>query len=124
MLKRHLAYIEASENRAVLAGFWDGEQMHIPEQLTWDTSVEFAHAIEGYKLVREAGWGDPFGFADRRLSAAVASSRWEGGPAELWASLFLEHRRWRMAPCDPDPDMHQLLDRLCDQLEASLRVRG
>lgn len=122
LLKQHLVSIAVSENRAVLAGFWDGEQIHIPEPLTWDNSVEFAHAIEGYKLVREAGWGDPFRFADRRLSNAVASNCWEGGPAELWASLFLEHRRWRMAPCDPNPGMNQLLDRLCDQLESSLRA--
>lgn len=45
---------------------------------------------------------------------------WSGGPAELWACLFLEHRRWRMASRDADPERTKILNRLCRQLRATL----
>jgi hypothetical protein len=93
----------------------------IPEGLTWDQSMELAHLIDGYGIVRKSGWGDPFRFADDRLAQANAAGEWSGGPAELWASLFLEHRRWRMSPFAPGPEQAALLDRLCEQVRSSVR---
>ena len=92
----------------------------IPLDLSFETSVELAHLIDGYTLVEQAGWGDPYRFADDRLQAADQQGWWAGGPAELWACLFLEHRRWRFANADPNAAQRELLDRLCRQLRASL----
>jgi hypothetical protein len=90
-------------------------------QLTWDQSIELAHAIDGYKLAEEAGLGDPHIFAERQLEIATATGAWSGGSLELWITLFLEHRRWRFAgPFEPDEEMTSLLDRLVKQLRAQL----
>ena len=94
----------------------------IPSDLRWRDSVHFAHLIDGYRLATDLGLGDPFEFEERQLARASQSGRWAGGPAVLWTTLFLEHRRWRTAsPIEPGPEMETLLDRLCVQLLASLK---
>lgn len=102
--------------RSVRAGRFD----EITENLVWDSSVEFAHLIDGYALAGELGEGDPFAFAQRQLEHATEVGEWRGGPATLWASLFLEHRRWRMAPIEPPESSRKLLNRLCLTLRHSL----
>jgi hypothetical protein len=92
----------------------------VPAALDWNNSVHFAHLVDGYGICVILGLGDPFEFEARTLENAQTTGTWAGGPAVLWASLFLEHRRWRTAPIDPDPDMKKLLDRLCHQLVVSL----
>ncbi|MBM0170855.1 hypothetical protein [Altererythrobacter sp. C41] len=101
----------------VCAGHFD----NIPEDLQWKDSVELAHLVEGYDLAARLGLGDPFEFDERQLAFALESGSWKGGPAVLWATLFLEHRRWRTAPIEPDPGMRLLLDRLCQQLIERLK---
>jgi hypothetical protein len=95
----------------------------IPRNLSWGDSVELAHLIDGYELVKRAGWADPFRFAETRLALATLRGEWSGGPAELWISLFLEHRRWRMAGREPDPPQREILDRLTRTL-GSVFVRS
>lgn len=93
----------------------------IPDNLCWDDSCGLAHLIDGYELAREVGLGDPFEFEQRQLDHALQTRKWLGGPAVLWITLFLEHRRWRMAPIEPDPAMEALLDKLCRQLAVELK---
>lgn len=120
LLREHLHAQSAAETPEHLQQVRAGDFTAIPEDLAWDSSVELAHLIEGYELVKQAGWGDPFRFAEVRLGIATTTGEWPGGPAELWASLFLEHRRWRMAGIEPDPQQLERLDRLCSQLRTSL----
>ncbi|QHL92043.1 hypothetical protein GVO57_14245 (plasmid) [Sphingomonas changnyeongensis] len=96
-----------------------------PEQLDWSNSVGIAHLIDGYELIQRAGLGTPSVFADQQLSRARETGFWSGDLPELWATLFLEHRRWRMsAPMEPGPDARNLLDRLCEQLQTALQRAG
>jgi len=94
----------------------------VPDDLTWDASLEFAHLVDGYDLAARLGLGDPLEFEGRQLEHALSHGSWTGGPAVLWATLFLEHRRWRTAPIDPDADMIQLLNKLSRQLVESLKA--
>lgn len=95
-----------------------------PGRLTWDNSVDLAHLVDGYALAERAGLGDVFLFADANLAKAIATGDWPGDLLQLWVALFLEHRRWRQAPIDPDPEIRRLLDHLCEQLENSLVSSG
>ena len=120
LLREHLAAQPAPEGPAWLGRVRAGKFEAIPAELSWESSVELAHLVDGYDLVKQAGWGDPFRFAELRLASATMTGDWAGGPAELWASLFLEHRRWRMAGIDPDPQQRALLDQLYARLWAAL----
>jgi hypothetical protein len=120
LLREQLERSEPVQAPAWVARVREGDFGALPADLSFETSVELAHLIDGYGLVPQAGWGDPFAFADERLERASCQGWWAGGPAELWACLFLEHRRWRMANRDPDPEQEEVLDRLCRQLRASL----
>ncbi|MGB5484822.1 MAG: hypothetical protein WBM93_10010 [Parasphingorhabdus sp.] len=93
----------------------------VPDALNWNNSVHFAHLVDGFAICDILGLGDPFQFEARKLENAQTTGIWAGGPAVLWATLFLEYRRWRTAPIDPDPEMMDLLDRLCQQLAGSLK---
>ena len=119
-LRRQIASASIPDRPGWLPAVRAGDFTAIPDDLGWNNSVEFAHLIEGYELVDRFGLGNPFRLADRQLKAAQKSGEWAGDAAQLWVALFLEHRRWRMSPIDPDPAMHALLDRLCQQLRESL----
>ena len=119
LLRRHLTR-QQTEGPAWLEEVRVGRFEAIPNSLDWNTSVEFAHLIDGYRLVEELGLGDALTFEWNQLTAAQVSGEWAGGPARLWATVFLEHRRWRMSPIDPDADATALLDRLCRQVRESL----
>lgn len=120
LLREHIPAQPPPEGPEWLARVHAGDFGAVPAALPWESSVELAHLVDGYDLVKQAGWGDPFRFAEVRLASAMMAGEWAGGPAELWASLFLEHRRWRMAGADPDPQQRVLLDRLCARLSAAL----
>lgn len=120
LLHNHLARQREPVRWEWLETVRDGRFEEIPESLDWNSSVEFAHLVDGYGLVEELGLGDPFSFEWEQLCAAEVSGEWTGGPARLWALLFLEHRRWRTSPIDPYPEMIALLDRLCRQVRDSL----
>lgn len=94
----------------------------MPSELRWKNSVHLAHLVDGYKLCRTLGLGDPFEFEARQLAQATETGRWAGEPAVLWTTLFLEQRRWRQAfPATPDSGTELLLDRLCRQLASRLK---
>jgi hypothetical protein len=102
-----------------ILAFLGGSGRTLPD-LRWETSHAFAQLIDGYRLCFEAGLGDPFQFAERKLSEAKEIGTWSGSPLELWVSLFLEHRRWRFAGWEPEGEQVKPLDALCQKLIAAL----
>jgi hypothetical protein len=119
-LRRHL---RRAEPQAVgwLERVKAGDFSAIPIDLGWDRSVELAHTISGYDLAEELNLGDPLEYGSRQLEAATRSGSWPGDAAELWITLFLEHRRWRFSsPLDPGAEMEVLLDTLVRQLRVAL----
>lgn len=100
-----------------------GEFEAVPRDLEWDSAIEFAHLVDGYRFIQENGMGDPYEFADLRLRDAERNGTWSGSASELWVCLFLEYRRWRFANAEPASRARSLLDGLCCQLrEALLRA--
>lgn len=104
-----------------LAAVHSGRFDAIPSSINWNISLDLAMLIDGYALANELGLGDAFEYSDSQLAYAKANGRWSGGAAELWATLFLEHRRWKFSePFQPDVEMIRLLDKLVDQLRAAV----
>ncbi len=120
-LRKNLCEVSNPSDPGWLPDVRAGRFEAIPDTLGWNDSCGLAHLVDGYDLAGRLGLGDPFAFEERQLDHAMAVGSWLGGPAVLWTSLFLQHRRWRMAGMDPDPDMHGLLDTLCRQLVTSVK---
>lgn len=91
------------------------------DDLDWSRSLHFAHLIDGYRMCETLGLGNPFEFEAKQLAYAAGHGDWRGGPAVLWATLFLEHRRIRQQGFEPDQESRELLDRLCAQLVKRLK---
>lgn len=104
---------------AVKAGFYGA----IPGDLSFEQTIGLAHLVDGYALALAAGLGDGFAFADQALAQAESMGDWSGDALELWASLFLEHRRDRFAGAPPDRERLRLLDLLVARLRARLLAR-
>jgi hypothetical protein len=121
LVLRHLRAGPFFDGPDWLADVRDGNFSAIPAHFDWESSCELAHLIDGYAMLAEANWGDPFAYAEHSLRAAARKGEWLGGPAELWTSLFLEHRRWRMAGTEPHAEARELLDRLCGALRTLLQ---
>ena len=121
LLSEHLRSRNAPEGETWLQRVAGGDFSAIPNELSWASSLGLAHLVDGYDLVEQAGWGDLFKFAERRLAIAAITGKWSGGPAELWGSLFLEHRRWRFAGKDPNAEQLMLLDQLSQTVVQSIR---
>jgi len=120
MLRRHLQDREETADGS-FAQVQAGNFAAVPNDLDWEQSVKLAHLIDGYVLAEQLGLGDGAQYADHQLGAARQNGIWPGNAAELWITLFLEHRRWRFsAPHVPDPEMKGLLDRLVRQLRSAL----
>jgi hypothetical protein len=122
ILRRHLLEREPDPgHEGWLTKARDGHFSAIPEDLDWNRSDDLAHLVDGYVLAVKLGLGDPMEYEGQQLAAAQETGIWPGNAAELWATLFLEQRRWRFSsPFEPDPEMRQLLDGLVYQLRAAL----
>ena len=99
----------------------------VPLDLTWESSVNIAHLIDGYGLAEKAGLGDPHIFLARTRAQAERNGAWSGTVLELWVALFLEHRRDHIqGPVGIDMDIVQppMLDELCQALAAKVRPDG
>lgn len=91
----------------------------IPPDLTYENSSALANLIDGYKLLAEAGLGEPMTYLAEKTRAAREQGGWRGTALELWIMLFLQHRADRQAgewAAFRDP----LLDDLCRSLRAQL----
>lgn len=122
-LRHHLAAREPDSSlRGWMLSARIGDFRAIPPDLTWDTSLDLAMLVDGYGLVEGLGLGVPTEYEEAQLAHAQITGSWSGGAAELWATLFLEHRRWKFSePFQPWPEMTALLDTLVRQLLAALR---
>ena len=122
LLRRHLAAREPDSSlQGWLRSAQAGDFSSIPNDLDWDRSLDLAMLVDGYGLVEELGLGVAVDYEGVQLAHAQATGRWSGGAAELWATLFLEHRRWKFSePFQPGPDMSRLLDTLVSQLQRAL----
>lgn len=122
-LRHHLAAREPDSSlRGWLLSARAGDFSAIPYDLTWDTSLDLAMLVDGYGLAEGLGLGVPTEYEGAQLALAQATGSWSGGAAELWATLFLEHRRWKVSePFQPGPEMTRLLDTLVGHLLAALR---
>jgi hypothetical protein len=119
LLRRHLLAQPEPQQGGWKAQVRAGDFSCIPEE-EWSSLLELAHLVDGYTLAGELSATDPFEYANVRLAEARAFGSWGGGPAELWASLFLEFRRWRMAPIDPPDSSWRLIEELGRQLRQAL----
>lgn len=119
-LRRHLRQ-NPEERLGWLGEVQAGNFAAIPPDLDWNSSGGLAMLVDGYGLADELGLGDPMEFEGGQLDTAMRSGQWRGNAAELWVTLFLEHRRWHFSsPYEPYPDMVVLLDRLVATLREAL----
>lgn len=89
----------------------------MPEQIDEDELVQFSHLVDGYEL---AGLTDPAA-VHAALSAPAPRFDLEGGLAsDLWAAVFIEHRRQRFAGLEAGPDDEGWLSELYGRLRATL----
>ena len=101
-----------SEWRAVLAG---------PGPRGFLDAIEFAHLVDGYKVLEQLCEADFAGWLDR-VSDEARCGRFSPDLGLLWTQLFLEHRRWRQAsPYDPAPDELDRLDDLARRVHEGIR---
>ena len=121
VLRRHIGLEGiSSQPEPWIKAVCGGDFGAIPADLDWEKSCELAHLIDGYGLCETLNLGDPFEYEGKQLEAAMSAGAWRGDAAELWLTLFLEHRRWRQSPFPPDPEMVALLDGLVRQLREAL----
>lgn len=97
----------------------NGDFSAIPDDIDWKSSNDLASLIDGYTLIATLGH-DPKRFIEGQWLAAQATGLWSGGAAELWATVFLEHRARRLAGTEPAAEERALLDELVRQLREAL----
>ncbi len=98
-----------------------GDLCALPDPLTWDQTLHFAHLINGYRVSHTLGWGELRVWANERRDTAVQAGVWTGSALELWCCLFYEHRRYRhMGEGDPQGGELALLNGLCAAVQRTL----
>ena len=110
-----------------------GDFAEIPNDLSWATSVELAHLINGYSLAAEI-YGDGFEAENDTEHAFAVRQRvsrwldlptpWIGTATDLWIALFMAHRGARHRGYPPCRAEQGLLDRLCNSLRYALTQVG
>jgi hypothetical protein len=99
-----------------LAEVRSGHFRAIPPTIDWQDSHGLAYLIDGYELGGDRLWDD----ANARLAEAQDIGVWSGDPLNLWASLFVEHRRDYFHGGAVSPETRPLLDNLCKSLRQAL----
>jgi hypothetical protein len=83
-------------------------------------SIEFAHWVDGYKVLEQLCEIDFAGWLER-VSGETRRGRFSPDLGLLWTQLFLEHRRWRQAsPAEPGEEDLAWLDELARKVHAGL----
>lgn len=78
----------------------------------FETSVDWAHMIDGYALLEQLLELDPPAWLEAKAEEA-RGGEFNNDAGLLWAQLFLEHRRWRFAsPHEPGWEELRCLDEL------------
>ncbi|MFD3263549.1 hypothetical protein [Phenylobacterium ferrooxidans] len=128
ILRAHLAERRGGGDAAHSAWWLDqaakGDFSSIPDDLRWDTSAEFAHLIDGYRLLGVEGPPEARSHMESMRKRRALDGRWIGTVSDLWIMLFLEHRRFRFEGRDPSPAEVADLDRLCRDLREGAIALG
>lgn len=83
-------------------------------------AVEFAHLVNGYKVLEQLCEVDPVSWLER-MSEKARHGDFGTDLGMLWTHLFLEHRRWRQAsPAEPGDEELAWLDELARRVHAGL----
>jgi hypothetical protein len=91
---------------------WSSLAARIPAAAGFHQSAEFAHFIDGYRVLDQLCELDAVAWLER-MAADARSGRFAADLGLLWTQLFLEHRRWRQAsPTEPDQSELVWLDEL------------
>jgi len=89
---------------------------------TFETSVHWAHMIDGYGVLEQMMELDPVAWLDARAEQAGHALSDDVGL--LWTQLFLEHRRWRMAlPTEPEAEQRCCLDALAGRTASAIQAQ-
>ncbi len=121
-LKRHLRQrpLTPADGPAWMAHLQAGRFEAFPERLDDDGQIALAHLVDGYALMGLSG--------PTEASAVVAPvlATLDRGevvlPSNLWAAMFLEHRRLRFEGREPNDQEAAALRRMADRLRHSLLV--
>lgn len=99
-------------------------ELTLDPHATWDQTVEFGHLVDGYELcgLPPERALEVLELAERR---AERERRWGGSALELWALLFLSHRRARFSAGAPGASdirvpVNPILDLLVRELAAAI----
>lgn len=124
-LRKHIAEVGAdlcgNPELAWLREVAAGDFSSIPVGMGWEGSCELAHLVDGYALVGARGPAEAETFMQRMWTQRDETGQWLGSATELWAMLFLEHRRYRFAGTEPTGIVAQALDQLVERLADVLR---
>jgi len=83
-------------------------------------SIDFAHLVDGYRVLEQLCELDPAAWLDNAAACARAG-QFSDDLGLLWTQLFLEHRRWRQAnPYSPEGEELQCLDELARRVGRTL----
>lgn len=95
-----------------------GDFTSIPADLTFESGVELAHLIDGYRV---KGGVIECGNAARPVIAEIRrTGRSTASALDIWASLFFAHRACRFGGYPPSDDELVVMDNLAHELRAAL----
>lgn len=116
-LKRHLRQqpLTPANGPAWMAHLQAGRFEAFPERLDDDGQIALAHLVDGYALMGLSGPAE----AEAIVAAVLAAMDTDDAifPSNLWAAMFLEHRRLRFEGREPIDEERERLQ----QMEAGLR---
>jgi hypothetical protein len=96
------------------------QRLVTPHPETFYDSIDFAHLVDGYRVLEQLCALDPTAWLDRAAADAHARE-FSDDLGLLWTQLFLEHRRWRQAsPYGPERDELEFLDELARRTATAL----
>jgi hypothetical protein len=96
-----------------------GDFSTMPNPLTWDKSVKFAHVINGYSVA--GGVEQCVEITDKAIDNEPDPADRAGSALTLWVAQFGEHRRWRHFGYPQGQEARLYLDALCEELGRRLR---
>ena len=116
-LKRHLRQqpLAPADGPAWMAHLQAGRFDAFPERLDDDGQIALAHLVDGYALMGLSGPAEAKAVVTPVLAALHTADAIL--PSNLWAAMFLEHRRLRFEGREPSDEERERLQ----QMEAGLR---
>lgn len=121
-LRRHLRQqpLVPADAPGWLAHAQAGRFETLPDKLDQDELIAFAHLVDGYVLSGTQGPAEAAAFVER--VERVGDRGVDPLPSDLWAALFLEHRRLRFEGRDPTTVEVNRLDEWARRLTSMLQA--